>query len=98
MGILGAKIISEWRQHRDEPIASVCQGENAEFVKHIWYVGGGWKQTVEVVLIDGSEKLSGIRAKFLEREAPGAPCVKHPRPASLGWCSTCCTGQRQRAG
>ena len=79
----------------------MCQGEDAEFVKHIWNVGDGRKQPVEVVLVDtlgeegnDSKKASGVRAKVLERrggkrkfdrggEAPGVPCVKHPRSPSI---------------
>jgi len=64
--------MSEWCQHCDEPIASICQGENAKHVEHVWSVGDGRKQPFKVLFIDtlwegeegdDSEKPTGIRAK-----------------------------------
>src|SRR6266478_6445109 len=39
--IFWTKVISEWCQHCDESITSVCQGENAEFVEDVCSVGDG---------------------------------------------------------
>jgi hypothetical protein len=68
-----AKVVSEWCQHGDELVASMCKRKNAEFVEDVLYVGDGGKQPGNVVLIDAlreegddAEKLSGVRTKFLE--------------------------------
>jgi hypothetical protein len=39
--VFGAKMVSEWRQHRDESVASIRQGKNAELVKDVSSVGNG---------------------------------------------------------
>ena len=67
------KVISKWRQYRDESVASVCQGENAELVEQIWSFGDGRKQLVDIPFINtlreeggDSKELSSVRAESLE--------------------------------
>ena len=71
--VLGAEIVSEWYQHRDKPIASVGQGEDAKCIEHVWPIRDHWKQPTNVLFVDplgkegsDSKKPSGVRAKFLE--------------------------------
>ena len=66
-------MVSEWRQHRDEAAASVCQRKDTELVQDVLSVGDGGEQPVEVVLGMTSreeskdcEEVTGIRAEFLE--------------------------------
>jgi hypothetical protein len=66
-------VISEWCKHCDEPIASVCQGKDAEPVEGLDSVGDDGKQPIDVVLVDtlreegnDFQKRSRIRAKFLK--------------------------------
>ena len=67
------KIISEWRQHRDESPAPIRQRKNAELVEDVGSVEDGREQPVEIVLIDALreegddfEERSCIGPKFLE--------------------------------
>ena len=57
------------------PLLSIRQGEDAEFVEHVWSIGDGWKQPVYVLFVDtlweegnDSQESSGIciRTEFLE--------------------------------
>jgi len=66
-------VISERRQHCDEPIASVCKGENAKCVERAWSAGDGWKQPTNILFIDNlweegndAEKPSSIGPKVPE--------------------------------
>src|SRR5882762_7579239 len=68
------KMVSEWRKHRDEPVASIGQGKNAELVEDLNDVGDGGEKPVEVVLVDALwvegddfQKPSGTRAECLEQ-------------------------------
>ena len=72
--VLGTKIISEWCEHRDESIASVCQRKNAELVEEVRSVGDGGKQPVEVVLIN---TLREEGDNFEERPCVGAKLLEH---------------------
>ena len=71
--ILRTKVISKWGQHRDESIASICQGENAEIVEHVRCVGVGREQPINVLFVNAlreegedSEKLFCVGAELLE--------------------------------
>ena len=66
-------MVAERRQHRDEPIISICEGENAEVVEDVCSVRDGGEQPLEDFLIDAlreegddSEKPSGVGSEFLE--------------------------------
>ncbi|KAF9784771.1 hypothetical protein BJ322DRAFT_1021446 [Thelephora terrestris] len=84
---LGTKIVSEWRQHRNDLVASIFQRKNMKLLKN----------PVEAVLIDASweesdnsEEFTGMGAEFTEcrsgvREFNGcskafvANCSEYPR-------------------
>ena len=66
-------MISERREHRDESVAPICQGKDAELVEDVDPIWDGRKQPIKVVLIDAlrkegddSKERSGIIVKFLE--------------------------------
>ena len=55
------------------PLLSIRQGEDAEFVEHVWPIGDGWKQPVYVLFVDtlweegnDPKDLSRIGAEFSE--------------------------------
>ena len=50
--ILRTRVVSEWCKHRDEPIAPVCQGKDAEFVEESGTVRGSGEQPFKAVLVD----------------------------------------------
>ena len=67
------EIISERCQHRDESLASIGQGENAECVERVWSVRDGWEQPIGVSFVhtlqeegDNSEKPTGFRTEISE--------------------------------
>ena len=71
--VSGAKIVSDWRQHSNEVVASVRQRKNGELVKDVLSPGDGGEKPVEVVLVDAlrekgdhSEKVPGVGAEFAE--------------------------------
>ena len=73
VGILGRKVVSEWRKHRDKSVAPICERKDAEPVKDVGSVGDGRKKPVNIVLVDtlreesnDFKKRSGIGAEFLE--------------------------------
>ena len=49
---MGTKVVSDWRQHRDEAVAPICQRKNTEPVEGVLSVGYGGKKPVEVFLVD----------------------------------------------
>jgi len=72
--ILGAEIVPEWREHRDEPVVSICQGKNAERIEGVCDIGDSGEQPANIIFVDAlgqegndSEKRSCIRAELLER-------------------------------
>ena len=78
------KVISEWDQHCDEPVAAIRQRKNAERVEDGRQIGDGREQPVEVAFVDGegddSEMgaVSGARAELFERPLSGQPIVDPP--------------------
>ena len=73
--ILGEKVITDWGQHCDEAVVSICQRENAKPVEHVLPAGNRRKQPVDVVLVDtlreernDSEKVAGVGTKFLKHQ------------------------------
>ena len=71
--ILGRKVVSEWREHRNESVAPICQGNDAELVEDVSSVRDSGEQPIKIVFInalreecDDSEKRRAIRAKVLE--------------------------------
>ena len=46
------KVVSDWRQHRNEAVAPISQRKNAEFIEDLLSVGDGWKKPVKIFLID----------------------------------------------
>ena len=66
-------MVSDWSQHRDEAVGSVCQRKSTELVEGVLYVGSRGKQPFEVFLIhtlwkesDHSKKVASVGAEFAE--------------------------------
>ena len=66
-------MVSERRKHSDKPVASICQGEDAELVEDISSVRDRGEQPVDVAFVDTLweesnrfEKRSGVKTKGLE--------------------------------
>jgi len=72
--VVWGEIVTEWGEHRDESMASVCQGESTQFVEDVLPVGDGGEKPINVVLADtlreesdDAEEIAGAGAKFAER-------------------------------